>query len=131
MEFNIEINTQEHFARIMVTGHISVQGIAETLAAVLTDKQWHPAMDLLADYSKSSTIDLNTEKVSQISDMVKSYKELIGTGKLAIVMDSELDFGYARMFQLLTEDYIDKEVYIFRNSEEAGDWLSDSNSIKL
>ena len=123
MEFNIVIDTTDNYAKVITSGHIDVSGIAGTLDAIVSDVNWNPGMNLVVDYSDSSTIDLNSEKVSAISHLVKAQKERLGSGKMAIVMTSDLDYGYARMFQLLTEDYIDKEINVYRDSESAIKWI--------
>ena len=124
MEFNIIIDKADNYAKVTTTGHIDVSGIKGSLHAVVGDEAWHPGMNLIVDYTESSTVELNTEKIGEISKLVKTHKENLGSGKMAIVMASDLDYGYARMFQLLTEDYIDKEINVYRDSESAIKWIS-------
>ena len=83
-------------------------------------------MNIYADYTDSSTVELNSERVAEISHIVKGKSELLGGGKMAIVMSSDLDYGFGRMFQLLTEDYISKEINIYRDPEEASSWIVSS-----
>jgi len=124
MEFNIVIDEIDNYAQVITSGHIDVNGIAGTLKAVVGDEAWNPGMDLVVDYSDSSTVDLNSEMVREISHLVKAENNKLGSGKMAIVMTTDLDYGYARMFQLLTEDYIDKEINVYRDSESALKWIS-------
>lgn len=123
MNFELSYNNENNYVQVVSSGHIDVKGITDILGAVLTSEVWKPGMSLLADYSDSSTVDLNSELVGQISHLVKEQKERLGSGKMAIIMASDLDYGYARMFQLLTEDYIDKEVNVYRDRESALKWI--------
>ena len=131
MEFRLSFNKKAGYAEINSSGHIDIQGIVDTLGKLFSNENWSPGMSILADYTDSSTIDLNSELVSQISHLVKGQNEIMGEGKLAIIMSSDLDYGYARMFQLLTEDYIDKEVNIYRDRETAYEWIISSESVEI
>lgn len=126
MDFNLSINDKGNYVKVVSSGHLDVEGVVDVLNAVLSCDVWRPGMGLLADYTNSSTIDLNSEKISQISYLVKEHNENLGSGKMAIVMSSDLDYGYARMFQLLTEDYIDKEVNVYRDRDSAIKWIEAS-----
>ena len=126
MNFELSYNYECNYVQVVSSGHIDVQGISDVLGAVLSSEVWEPGMSLLTDYTESSTVDLNSELVGEISYLVKEQKEKLGTGKMAIIMASELDFGYARMFQLLTEDHIDKEVNVYRDRESAIKWIETS-----
>ncbi|MCM8543224.1 MAG: hypothetical protein NE328_23345 [Lentisphaeraceae bacterium] len=123
MNFEVSYNNERNYVQVVSSGHIDVKGIVEVLSTVLSSDIWQPGMSLLTDYTDSSTVDLNSDMIGQISYLVKEQKEKLGSGKMAIIMSSELDYGYARMFQLLTEDYIDKEVNVYRDKESAIKWI--------
>ena len=126
MDFEVSFNGEGKYLQVQSSGHLDVQGISDVLTAVLSSEEWAPGMSLLADYSNSSTIDLTSEKITHISHMVKEQNDVLGSGKMASVMSSDLDYGYARMFQLLTEDYIDKEVNVYRDRDSAINWIEAS-----
>ena len=53
------------------------------------------------------------------------YSEQLGTAKVAIVVDRDLDYGMTRMWQVLVESHTTSydSVKIFRNRDEAVAWL--------
>lgn len=126
MEFSFYFYPEKGYVKIVSSGHVSVEAIMDTLSAVLSHELWEPGMNIYADYTDSSTVELNSERVAEISHIVKGKSELLGGGKMAIVMSSDLDYGFGRMFQLLTEDYISKEINIYRDPEEASSWIVSS-----
>lgn len=126
MVYNLYFYPEKGYVKIVTSGHMSVDSIMETLSSVLTHELWEPGMNIYADYTDSSTVELNSERVAEISHIVRGKSEMLGGGKLAIVMSSDLDFGFGRMFQLLTEDHISKEINVYRDPDEASNWIISS-----
>ena len=58
-----------------------------------------------------------------LAALVKSMGESMGSGNCALVMSKELDYGLARMWQMMTEEHVEMEIDVFMSIDEAKDWV--------
>jgi len=68
-----------------------------------------------------------TEIVQYIADHSMHTAQRLKCGPLAIVVGSDVEYGMARMYQLLTET-VHPDMEIFRSAQEAIDWLDSKKS---
>ena len=84
---------------------------------------WAPGLEILVDCSKSDLSGLSAADVRNASEAVVVLGEQFGTGRAAMVVGRDVDFGMVRMWELLTADKVPFEFCVFRNLAEACEWL--------
>lgn len=108
---------------IQLRGKVSFHRIALYLKRLLNDPQWDSGMKVLIDCRNICIRHLATRVIYDIAEIFKINKNRIGQGQWAFVMRNKVDYGLARMWQLLTEDYVDFNSQICMSLEEAWEWL--------
>ncbi|HUT65976.1 MAG TPA: hypothetical protein VMZ05_07485 [Spirochaetota bacterium] len=84
----------------------------------------NPTMNVIWDFSKASLADTPTITVKQSSMMVKRLGSTRQNGKSAVIASRDLEYGMARMFQIMTENGgIPFKIKVFRSFDEAMQWL--------
>jgi len=84
----------------------------------------NPTMNVVWDFSKASLADTPTTVVKQSSMLVQKLVCCRKNGKSAVIASRDLEYGMARMFQLMTENgEIPFTIRVFRSIDEAKQWL--------
>ena len=85
---------------------------------------------LLLDHSKLKAGSLTIDTVRAIADISGQYSEQIGKAKIAIVVESDMDYGMTRMWETLVDINTDwfASDKLFRNRDEAMVWLKGVNN---
>ena len=72
---------------------------------------------------------INANDIESIAKIYASLSKKIGERRFALVMRNDLDFGQSRRWQALMEDRrAPFEIQVFREIEEAYNWLRDAPS---
>lgn len=83
-----------------------------------------PTLNILWDYSDASLEGISSEYVRQIHARVLKLGFARQGGKSAIVATKELEYGLARMFQIMAdENGFPLRIKLFRSIDEAHQWL--------
>jgi hypothetical protein len=113
-----------------------------TLCGALHRSDMDAAVDLLCqakDYRPRTTIvwDLQHAQIQltpkEIGALIRilSHRPDARGGKHAVVVDSNFDYGMARVAQAYTEAWLQAECMVFRDWEAASDWVEDVSGAKL
>ena len=82
-------------------------------------------MNILIDLTCADTKSLTSEQITKISDHSKKYSHLRIGGKTAYIVNNDVDYGLARMYQIHTELKGHHGAHcVFRSLEEAMIWLN-------
>ena len=119
----IKIDPDQSIAVIELEGVVELPSIFETIKALLSHPGHQTNMDELWDLRRASGINIQTEDLLRIAEEVKRYQAQLAK-RIAIVADSELEYGLSRMWISHVEHEMPKERRVFRRIEEAYDWLS-------
>lgn len=49
-----------------------------------------------------------------------------GENKAALIVSQDIDYGMSRMYQILMEDITPGEISVFKNIDEAEEWIEDN-----
>ena len=123
MQFNL--NYHDAVFEVTTSGDAILQGYYDFTKAVLEHDEWKPGGLILLDHTKLNTGPLTVDDVQAIAIISGQYSEQLGTAKVAIVVDRDLDYGMTRMWQVLVENQTISyaSAKIFRNRDEAWAWL--------
>jgi hypothetical protein len=123
----VQFNLNYHDAIFEVTtfGDAILRGYYDYTEAVLEHEKWKPGGLILLNHTDLNTGPLKIDDVQAIANIAGLYSKQLGTAKVAIVVDRDLDYGMTRMWQALVESYTTSpdSTKIFRNRDEAVAWL--------
>lgn len=123
MRFEISFIEQGSYLLVEISGGANMDLLKAMVSDVLQHPRWHPAIPTLVDFRGFSAKGLSSDDVYELSDLCKTLGEHLGTGGCALVMSEELDFGLARMWQMMTEGHVEMPIEIFKDIDEARAWV--------
>ena len=123
----VQFNLSYHDAIFEVTtsGDAILQGYYDFTKAVLEHEEWKPGGLILLNHTELNTGPLTINDVQAIAIISGQYSEQLGTAKVAIVVDRDLDYGMTRMWLVFVESHTTSyaSAKIFRNRDAAVAWL--------
>ena len=121
------MNTELHYDSSMnlmtqtLHGLCSIHNLAEVFD-VMEKYGLKPGLKILADITDADLIDTNYDSVLFLENRLDEFLDKYLPIRKAIIVESELEFGIARMYEMLAEkDGFD--VQVFRDKSEAMNWL--------
>ncbi|MDY6857561.1 MAG: hypothetical protein SWO11_23230 [Thermodesulfobacteriota bacterium] len=121
------MNTEIHYDKNMNLINQKLHGLCSihNLAEVFDDMEKYelkPGLKILADITDADLKDTNYDSVSFLEKKLDEFLDKYLPIRKAIIVESDLEFGIARMYEMLAEkDGFD--VRVFYNKSEAMDWL--------
>jgi hypothetical protein len=112
-----------HF-EVKTVGKAEISGFKSFLNEIFSHPQWEPGMSVLLDHSDLVLSFFRTDEVRSVSKIVIDNSKYIGKGKWAFVISGSFAYGMARMWQIITEENAPMEINIFKDREQAVQWLS-------
>lgn len=112
--------------RLVMSVAAGVLTTAETLAhqeKLLKDPDFDPSFSQLWDLTQITKWEINAADMRSLAQ-----RTLFSThSRRACVASSDVAFGYARMFEMLRENAGETGIHIFRNLDDALDWVLAKN----
>lgn len=108
-----------------VTDSEIIQTYLDYLKNIKTLSPYH-AYDEIADFSKAIEINLTVDGIKKLGEIASgSDREDVKT-KLAIIVNSNLAFGLARMYQVYRSfsPNANKETRVFKKENDALEWIN-------
>ena len=118
MGWKYEIDTVRRAIFSIHEGVVNDEDLLERQRIVAADPDFDPSLSQLADFSGATEILVSSEGVRALAEANLYSPE----SKRAFVAPSDLQYGIARMFQILRDDR-PETIQIFRTREEAVAWL--------
>lgn len=121
-----DLNYHDEIFEVTTSGDAILQGYYDFVKAVLEHKEWKPGGLVLINNTELNTGTLTIDDINALAEISNQYREQIGKAKVAIVLDRDLDYGMARIWQTfvgLRADWQASEK-LFRNMVEAEAWLN-------
>ena len=107
-----------------VTGYLNLEELGGTLTKIYESDDFDPDQDVLWNLLKANLSAFSVDDIRQVTQLVKDNWGASDKSRAALVVARDLDFGLTRMYQQLLEGQSSGEVRIFRNVDEAIEWLS-------
>jgi len=124
MEHTITFDSSNRQFNIKTKGDGDVSGIIAFFKDIIAHPQWKPGLKILLDHRNLKTDSLKMDGIQSISQFFKQSGPKFGDGKMALVMERDIDFGLARTWEILTADDVDIAIEVFRSMGEASKWLA-------
>ncbi len=122
MDFRVQYNGE--FFVCSTSGDATADAFEEFLDALLAHADWKPGSHSLIDHSKLNSGPLTVDEIQRIAQFCSDRRDLVGSGKCAIVVERNLEYGLARMWGEFVHGRWDAVAEVFRSQEEAKIWLS-------
>jgi hypothetical protein len=114
--------------RHTVTGEIIFPVLMEELESIYSDPKFQADQSSLWDLRKASTKRFTAPEVRKVVSLVSRYWGAEGSPRSALVVSTDLDFGMARMYEMLLEAEMGPSVKVFRDIEAAELWVTTGES---
>ena len=86
---------------------------------LLADPDFDPSYSQLLDFSHVTSVQINADDVRKLAQRNMFWP----CARRALLVTSDLEFGFGRMFQMLRENAGEKGIRVFRNLEDALKWI--------
>jgi hypothetical protein len=111
---------KEH--RLVMTTASGVFGFADMLGhqdLLLRDPDFDPAYSQLLDFTHVTKVEMDSEDVRKLAARSVFWP----CSRRAILVDTDIEFGFARMFEMLRENAGEKGIKVFRDLDDALSWI--------
>jgi hypothetical protein len=115
---------KEH--RVVLSTASGVLALADALAhqdQILADPDFDPRYSQLLDFTHVAKIELSTEDVRKLAERFVFWP----TSSRAILVNDDLGQGLARLFKMLREDAGENGIRVFRDLDDALEWIFVAN----
>ncbi|MBW1844511.1 MAG: STAS/SEC14 domain-containing protein [Deltaproteobacteria bacterium] len=126
MTIHYRIDASSNRIMTRVLGEVTIDEALQHFDELSVDPSYEPGMDALLDLTDCETL-LDVDKIRTAAARATADLSTLRFGRMAIVVASEALFGMLRMFHTLSESAF-SEVQIFRDRDEALQWLGGSGS---
>ena len=124
MKHSLKID-ENGFFTVKTEGDGDVEGIIVFLKDIISHPQWKPGSKILLDHRVLSIDAITASGIEEVSAFFKTIASELGNGRIALVMNRDIDFGIARAWENITEYDVDIEINVFRELEKAINWLNE------
>lgn len=108
-----------------VTGKISLEEIRDVLTGVYGDPSFDPDADVLWDLRDADLAGFSSSDIRRIADLVAGSWSRGGGSRAALVVSGILDFGLARMYEMMLDSRTQGAVRVMTDLDEALAWLDE------
>ena len=94
------------------------------LRAILLSPYWKPGMPLLIKYPRLEINNIDSGDLEEIATDLGRLIGKISASRIALVAGNDLQFGLGQGFKALSDGHVNGEVKVFRDENEAVQWLT-------
>jgi hypothetical protein len=123
MNWTVENIESLPYIKVVTGGDFTVGEQLKMIEDITSRDFWRPGMNVLFDHRKLDFGVTDINLIRKASDNHVKNNEKIGGGKAALLMKSLPDFARGRQFELLTESKVSAKLRIFKDEDEAVQWL--------
>ena len=124
MPVRYKILPENNLVVVHYTGVLTLEDISSVRKEGASDPDFSPDYHVIDDITGVTSTKINFDDLSHISGKSVASKGV----KRALVAETELQFGMARMYQTLSESHGQK-FQIFRGYDAAFEWITESGEL--
>jgi len=124
VEWTIQLDLAHGYIVADQWGEFTLNEQFSFLRAILLSPYWKPGMPLLIKYPR---LEINNIDSSDLEEIANDLGRLIGkisASRIALVAGNDLQFGLGEGFKVLSDGHINGEVKVFRDENDAVQWLT-------
>ena len=107
---------------VVFKGDATLRDLGKAFEAFRKHPDYHTELDELLDWSRASMRRLAPADTDRIRSFLSQQEDRFDT-KQAVLVSADLDFGLYRMFDMRADGEVPQDRHVFRNVEEALEWL--------
>ena len=123
MPIDLRIDRDAGILYTTIRGEVTVDEIVDAFNKLFQSPDFRPGLSGLADL-RESRITSSLSNVRRLAELMIENRDRIGPSRTAIVVDSDIDYGMARMFEVFAEQSM-AETQVFKDIDQAMIWLKD------
>jgi hypothetical protein len=120
--YKLLVDREGCLVKVRLFGQTSVDEQRQCLSDIVNHPDWSPDFDVLVDVRELAAPGFGYPQVRAIAQYARRLNERLGTGRHALVGDTDLLYGYCRMGEQLCFA-CPRELTVFRDMSEAELWL--------
>jgi hypothetical protein len=121
MGYGIEVDRERRLARVTLSGVATAEEQIAWVQELVKHADWLPGFNLLVD-ARGLVAPLRYDALARVTRVTRQLDEQLGTGREALVGDTNLLYGCCRMGERVCQP-CSREIASFRGMEEAERWL--------
>jgi hypothetical protein len=114
-----KIEKENRLVLSTASGTITMPEVLAHHQRLSTDSEFDPAFSQLIDATHITKIDLTTADIRRLAQ----NNLFSPTSRRAILVSSDTAYGFARMFEMLRQTAGETGIKVFRNLDEALEWV--------
>lgn len=124
MVWNITLIEPAHYIKVTTLGDFAIEDCIKMKEDFLSREYWEPGMNILLDYREAVFFNMSLDSIRLIGDFHESKNDQIGGGRMALLMRSPRDFGFARQYEMVTEGRVLSQIFVFLDEDKALEWIT-------
>jgi|GEM_PF-1074191 len=128
MKHTLEVSEDGLLFTIVTEGAGDVLGIIAFLKDIISHPHWRPGKHILLDHRALNIDGISASGIEDVSFYFISIADKLGNGKIALVMNRDIDFGIARAWESITNLDVDIEIHVYRKMNDAMNWLKEKSN---
>ena len=132
MKIRFMVNEEHRFALATWAGSLSDADVLAAYERLYGDERWQPGFDEIVDLRHAELSRITAEGLRALDTLVRDKTgDYCESFKTAVVAPDDLEFGLARMYELLSEES-PESVMVFRELDQALAWIGvDASLLKM
>lgn len=123
MDWTVDFRGAKEYVVVTTRGMFSTEDHRRMTEDIVSREEWRPGAAVLFDHRQLDFGDSGLAAMQEAGETHRAHDDRIGNGKAALLMNTPVNFGRGRQFQLLTEGRVGARMQIFLNEAEAIRWL--------
>ena len=119
MDFNITKDNELPYYQIELSGQFDLQDLERCYREMINHPNWVSGLNILWDARECDVDHLQSDDLEDIGKMTTKYRGQRGAGSAAWVVSRDIDFGIARMFEMLNKSKVIFTFCVFNTISEA------------
>lgn len=119
----IKIDHEKSIAIIEIHGTAEMPDIQRAIKALLENPDHLDGMDEIWDFREASLESFTRKDLQDLALFISKHLDKLAK-RTALVVKNDLEFGIGRMWDVYAESDAPQERKLFRDIEEAFDWLA-------
>ena len=66
---------------------------------------------------------INVNEIYEAKNLHVLYNDLVGEGKIATILGSNLAYGFSRVYQAISSTHVKSKIMTFRDYDSGIDWI--------
>lgn len=123
MPIETTIDPETGFRVHVLTGRVKPEEVAAALDKVYGRPDFRSDADTLCDMRQADLGEFSRDTVKSVAAFVSGRRGAPPGARTAVVVGRDLGFGLARMYEQLVETMSSANIEVFRDLDEAMEWL--------